>query len=94
MGDQVDQGETTAHGTKRDRIPRTRERALRSDAKASRKTLLAAARELFAEVLADTAAAPLATLAPPLRRRRSMPLSLIWAISAKSRRMLPSRTMM
>ncbi len=52
-GDQVDQGETTGYGTcrgtKRDRIPGTRERALRSDAKASRKTLLAAARELFAE---------------------------------------------
>jgi AcrR family transcriptional regulator len=36
-------------GTKRDRADGTRERALRSDAKASRKALLVAARELFAE---------------------------------------------
>jgi len=38
-----------SEGTKRDRGAGTRERALRSDAKASRKALLAAARELFAE---------------------------------------------
>jgi AcrR family transcriptional regulator len=36
-------------GTKRDRAAAARERALRSDAKASRKALLVAARELFAE---------------------------------------------
>jgi AcrR family transcriptional regulator len=42
-------GRATGHETKRDRREGARERALRSDAKASRKTLLAAARELFAE---------------------------------------------
>ncbi|MCP4035467.1 MAG: TetR/AcrR family transcriptional regulator [bacterium] len=42
-------GRALEHETKRDRGKGTRERALRSDAKASRKTLLAAARELFAE---------------------------------------------
>jgi len=36
-------------GTKKNRADGTRERALRSDAKASRKALLVAARELFAE---------------------------------------------
>jgi AcrR family transcriptional regulator len=39
----------TKHMTKRDRVPASRERALRSDAKASRAALVAAARGLFAE---------------------------------------------
>ena len=49
MGDQIEQNDVRVAGTKRDRSADLRERALRSDAKASRKTLLAAARELFAE---------------------------------------------
>ncbi len=51
--EETEQDEATQAGTKRDRSPRVRERALRSDARASRKTLLAAARELFAERGAD-----------------------------------------
>jgi AcrR family transcriptional regulator len=42
-------GKVGARPTKRDRAPGDRERALRSDAKASRKALVAAARELFAQ---------------------------------------------
>ena len=50
MGDRGgDQAQARRHRRKRDRGAPSRERALRSDAKASRKTLLAAARELFAE---------------------------------------------
>jgi len=41
--------EAAGHKTKRDRAVGDRERALRSDAKASRKALVAAAREVFAE---------------------------------------------
>ena len=41
--------EKTGHQTKRDLLAGTRKRALRSDAKASRKALVSAARELFAE---------------------------------------------
>jgi AcrR family transcriptional regulator len=41
--------EPAEHQTRRDRAPGHRERALRSDAKASRKALVAAARELFAQ---------------------------------------------
>ena len=49
MSNPVDQRGATGHKTKRDRGAGARERALRSDAKASRKALVAAARELFAE---------------------------------------------
>jgi AcrR family transcriptional regulator len=49
MGDQIEQERAREPGTKRDRSVEVRERALRSDAKVSRKTLLAAARALFAE---------------------------------------------
>jgi AcrR family transcriptional regulator len=50
MGDRSDdQRETDGPQTRRDRGAGARERALRSDAKASRETLLAAARDLFAE---------------------------------------------
>jgi AcrR family transcriptional regulator len=49
MGDQIEEGKSSEPGTRRDRSSGARERALRSDAKASRKTLLAAARDLFAE---------------------------------------------
>jgi len=49
MSDQNEEGKVSPLGTKRDRSAGVRERALRSDAKASRKTLLSAARELFAE---------------------------------------------
>jgi AcrR family transcriptional regulator len=49
MSNRGDRGAATGHQTKRDRAPAGRERALRSDAKASRKALLAAARELFAQ---------------------------------------------
>ncbi len=49
MADQADERRAKEPGTRLDRISSRRERALRSDAKASRKTLLAAARELFAE---------------------------------------------
>lgn len=41
--------EASAHKTRKDRAGGDRERALRSDAKASRRALVAAARELFAE---------------------------------------------
>ncbi len=49
MSNRVDQTEANLHKTKRDRAGGDRERALRSDAKASRKALVAAARKLFAE---------------------------------------------
>jgi AcrR family transcriptional regulator len=49
MSDRVDRRAATGHGTKLDRGAGDRERALRSDAKASRKALVAAARQLFAE---------------------------------------------
>ncbi len=49
MTNRAGQREATGHRTKRDREGGDRERALRSDAKASRKALVAAARELFAE---------------------------------------------
>ncbi len=49
MGDQIEEEAGARISTKTDRSSGLRERALRSDAKASRKTLLAAARELFAE---------------------------------------------
>jgi AcrR family transcriptional regulator len=49
MGNRASQSEADEHKTKRDRKGGDRERALRSDAKASRKALVAAARELFAE---------------------------------------------
>ena len=49
MSDKADRKAPRGHETKLDRGPGSRERALRSDAKASRKALVAAARELFAE---------------------------------------------
>jgi AcrR family transcriptional regulator len=49
MSDRAKLPGATGHKTKRDRAAGGRERALRSDAKASRKALVAAARELFAE---------------------------------------------
>ena len=49
MSNRASQTEANEHKTKRDRRGGGRERALRSDAKASRKALVAAARELFAE---------------------------------------------
>jgi AcrR family transcriptional regulator len=49
MSDQETPSEANRRGTKLDRSTGSRERALRSDAKASRKALVAAARELFAE---------------------------------------------
>jgi AcrR family transcriptional regulator len=49
MSNPVDPKAETGPETRRDRGAVARERALRSDAKASRKALLAAARELFAE---------------------------------------------
>jgi AcrR family transcriptional regulator len=49
MKDRAAPSEATGHRTKRDRGAGGRERALRSDAKASRKALVAAARDLFAE---------------------------------------------
>ena len=49
MSDRAGQTQATGHRTKRDRGAGERERALRSDAKASRKALVAAARKLFAE---------------------------------------------
>ncbi len=49
MSRRASQTEANEHKTKRDREGGDRERALRSDAKASRKALVAAARELFAE---------------------------------------------
>ncbi len=49
MSNPADSTELNEHKTKRDRQGGDRERALRSDAKASRKALVAAARELFAE---------------------------------------------
>ncbi len=49
MRNQADPRQATGQKTKRDRGAGDRERALRSDAKASRKALVAAARHLFAE---------------------------------------------
>ena len=49
MSNRASQTEANEHKTKRDREGGDRERALRSDAKASRKALVAAARALFAE---------------------------------------------
>jgi AcrR family transcriptional regulator len=49
MSDRAGRATATQHTTKRDRSAGDRERALRSDAKASRKALVAAARKLFAE---------------------------------------------
>jgi len=49
MSNRVRPTEANQHKTKRDRAGGDRERALRSDAKASRKALVAAARELFAK---------------------------------------------
>ncbi len=49
MSNRASQTEADEHKTKRDREGGDRERALRSDAKASRKALVAAARALFAE---------------------------------------------
>ena len=53
MSKRASQAGAAGHKTKRDRGGSERERALRSDAKASRKSLVAAARELFAERGAD-----------------------------------------
>jgi len=49
MKERADQADKKGHGTRLDRGVGERERALRSDAKASRKALVAAARGLFAE---------------------------------------------
>jgi AcrR family transcriptional regulator len=48
-GPQRKENEAVGHPTKRDLLAGTRQRALRSDAKASHKALVAAARDLFAE---------------------------------------------